>query len=86
MRSTVKLHKINTVWGAAAGSCGVQQSPPQSAAAADARAALDTALDRGAARCVDLVSTLIHRLDGRAEQPMGELREYARQRRSAQGS
>jgi transcriptional regulator with XRE-family HTH domain len=54
-----------------------------SAAAADARAALDTALDSGAARCVDLVSALIHRLDGRAEQPIVELREYARQRLAA---
>lgn len=54
-----------------------------SAAAADARAALDTALDSGAARCVDLVSALIHRLDGRTEQPMAELREYARERLAA---
>ncbi|MER8090715.1 XRE family transcriptional regulator [Streptomyces sp. NPDC094048] len=48
------------------------------AAAADARAALDTALNSGAARCVDLVSALIRRLDGRPERPMVELREYAR--------
>ncbi|MFD8201654.1 XRE family transcriptional regulator [Streptomyces sp. NPDC059701] len=51
-----------------------------SAAAADARAALDTALESGAARCVDLVSSLISRLDDRTEQPMVELREYARER------
>jgi hypothetical protein len=54
-----------------------------STVAADARAALDTALDSGAARCVDLVSALIHRLASRAEQPMVELREYARERLAA---
>jgi hypothetical protein len=51
-----------------------------SAAAADARAALDTALDSGAARCIDLVRALIRRTGGRTEQPMIELREYARER------
>lgn len=51
-----------------------------SAAAADARAALDTALDSKAARCVDLASALIRRLGHRTEQPMVELREYARER------
>ncbi|MEV0282149.1 hypothetical protein AB0I22_38060 [Streptomyces sp. NPDC050610] len=50
------------------------------AAAADARAAFDTALDSGAMRCIDLASALIRRLDHRTEQPMTELREYARQR------
>ncbi|MET7520489.1 hypothetical protein ABZS88_45650 [Streptomyces sp. NPDC005480] len=50
------------------------------AAAADARAALDTALDSGATRCVDLASTLIRRLDNRTEQPRIELREYAPER------
>ncbi|HZH27338.1 MAG TPA: hypothetical protein VEY95_09155 [Azospirillaceae bacterium] len=62
---------------------GALHSRDASAAAVDARAALDTALDSGAARCVDLVSALIHRLDGRAEQPMVELREYARERLAA---
>ncbi|MEU8648614.1 hypothetical protein [Streptomyces sp. NPDC048737] len=51
-----------------------------SAAAADARAALDCALDSGATRCIDLASALIRRLDDRTEQPMIELREYARER------
>ncbi|MDX3539972.1 XRE family transcriptional regulator [Streptomyces sp. MB09-01] len=51
-----------------------------SAAAAAARAALDTALDSGATRCIDLASALIRRLDDRTEQPMVELREYARER------
>ncbi|MEU7046469.1 hypothetical protein AB0A77_36220 [Streptomyces varsoviensis] len=51
-----------------------------SAAAADARAALDTALDSGATRCIDLASALIRRLDHRPERPMAELREYARER------
>jgi hypothetical protein len=51
-----------------------------SAAAADARAALDTALDSGATRCIDLASALIRRLDDRTERPMIELREYARER------
>jgi transcriptional regulator with XRE-family HTH domain len=55
-----------------------------SAAAADARAALDTALDTGAARCVDLVSSLLHRLDGRTERPLAELRAYARERLASQ--
>lgn len=50
------------------------------AAAADARAALDTALASGAARCVDLVSSFIRRLDSRTEPPMVELREYAHER------
>ncbi|WP_328726998.1 helix-turn-helix transcriptional regulator [Streptomyces sp. NBC_00259] len=50
------------------------------AAAADARFALETALDSGAARCVDLVSALISRMDNRTEQPVIELREYARER------
>ncbi|MCZ4098960.1 helix-turn-helix transcriptional regulator [Streptomyces sp. SID13666] len=48
-------------------------------AAANARAALDTALDSQASRCVDLASALIRRLDHRTEQPMVELREYARE-------
>ncbi|WP_159011976.1 helix-turn-helix domain-containing protein [Streptomyces sp. NRRL F-5123] len=51
------------------------------AAAADgARAAFDAALDTGAARCIDLVSALIRRLDGRTERPLAELRDYARER------
>ncbi|WP_345593298.1 XRE family transcriptional regulator [Streptomyces marokkonensis] len=59
---------------------GLLHNRDASAAAADARAALDTALDSGAARCVDLVFALIRRLDNRTEQPMVELREYARER------
>ncbi|MGV9963276.1 hypothetical protein ACWDU3_05055 [Streptomyces olivaceus] len=51
-----------------------------STAAADARAALDTALASGATRCIDLASALIHRLGDRTEQPMIELGEYARER------
>ncbi|MFW6692786.1 hypothetical protein [Streptomyces sp. MAR4 CNX-425] len=53
------------------------------AAADGARAALDTALDTGAARCVDLVTTFISRLDGRTERPLVELRKYARERLAA---
>ena len=49
------------------------------AAAADARAALDAAAQSGAARCLDLAYALINRLDGRPEQPMKELRAYARE-------
>ncbi|MEU7730414.1 hypothetical protein AB0B78_35175 [Streptomyces sp. NPDC040724] len=49
-------------------------------AAAAARAALDTALDSGATRCIDHASALIRRMDDRTEQPMVELREYARER------
>ncbi|MFF1568715.1 hypothetical protein ACFVY1_35430 [Streptomyces sp. NPDC058293] len=48
-------------------------------AAAAARAALDTALDSGAARCVDLVSAFINRQTERTERPIVELREYARE-------
>lgn len=59
---------------------GALQTGDASAAAADARAALDTALTSGATRCIDLASALIRRLDDRAEQPMVELREYARDR------
>ncbi|WP_329468567.1 helix-turn-helix domain-containing protein [Streptomyces sp. NBC_01431] len=47
------------------------------AAATDARTALDTALDSGAARCIELVSAFITRLDQRNEQPLLELSEYA---------
>ncbi|MER6318844.1 helix-turn-helix transcriptional regulator [Streptomyces sp. NPDC001581] len=54
-----------------------------SATAAAARAALDTALDSGATRCIDLASALIRRLDNRTEQPMIELRDYARERLAA---
>ncbi|WP_407566099.1 hypothetical protein [Streptomyces sp. 184] len=50
------------------------------AAAANARAALDRALDTGAARCVDLVTNLIDGLDERTERPLVELREYVRER------
>ncbi|MGW2863384.1 hypothetical protein [Streptomyces sp. NPDC001205] len=50
------------------------------AAAADARTALDTALETGAARCIDHVSALIARLDQRSERPIVELREYAHAR------
>lgn len=53
------------------------------ATATDARAALDAALGSGAARCVDLVSALIRRLDNRTEQPIVELREYTRERLAA---
>ncbi|GGU43077.1 hypothetical protein GCM10010289_74900 [Streptomyces violascens] len=49
-------------------------------AADNARAALDTALDTGAPRCVDLVATFIGRLDKRPEQPIVDLRDYARHR------
>ncbi|MFD3480530.1 helix-turn-helix transcriptional regulator [Streptomyces sp. NPDC058695] len=59
---------------------GSLQHRDASAAAADARAALDTALDSGATRCIDLASALIRRLDDRTERPMIELREYARER------
>ncbi|MEU3298846.1 MULTISPECIES: XRE family transcriptional regulator [unclassified Streptomyces] len=59
---------------------GALHNRDAAAAAADARFALDTALDSGAARCVDLVSALIRRLDDRTEQPVIELREYARER------
>jgi transcriptional regulator with XRE-family HTH domain len=57
---------------------GALRSRDAAAAAADARAALDTALGSGAARCVDLVSAFISRLDERTEQPIVELRAYAR--------
>ncbi|MEU5255153.1 hypothetical protein [Streptomyces longwoodensis] len=54
-----------------------------SAAAIDARAALDTALDTDAARCVDLVLAFLLQTSDRAEQPLVELREYARHRLTA---
>jgi hypothetical protein len=59
---------------------GSLQGRDAAAAATDARTALDAALGSGAARCVDLVSALIRRLDNRTEQPIVELREYARER------
>ncbi|MER7728568.1 helix-turn-helix transcriptional regulator [Streptomyces sp. NPDC096323] len=59
---------------------GALQDRDATAAAADALAALDTALASGATRCVDLASALIRRLDDRPEPPMIELREYARER------
>ncbi|MDQ0776998.1 transcriptional regulator with XRE-family HTH domain [Streptomyces aurantiacus] len=59
---------------------GSLQDRDASAAAADARAALDTAIDSGATRCIDLASALIRRLGDRIERPMIELREYARER------
>ncbi|MFA3843308.1 hypothetical protein [Streptomyces aureus] len=58
---------------------GALRSRDVPAAAAAARAALDTALDSGAARCVDLVSAFINRQTERTEQPIVELREYARE-------
>ncbi|MFJ8768916.1 XRE family transcriptional regulator [Streptomyces clavifer] len=59
---------------------GSLQNRDASAAAADARAALDTAIASGATRCIDLASALIRRLNTRTEQPMIELCEYARDR------
>lgn len=49
-------------------------------AAADVRAALDTALDSDAARCVDLVRAFIRRTAGRTVQPLVDPSEYARER------
>lgn len=49
-------------------------------AAADARAALDVAMESGAQRCVQLVTALVDRLGERGEQPLVELRDYARDR------
>ena len=49
------------------------------AAAADARTAWTQQRQSGAARCLDLAYALINRLDGRPEQPMKELRAYARE-------
>ncbi|UQT61216.1 hypothetical protein M4V62_42510 [Streptomyces durmitorensis] len=55
---------------------GSLRSHDVSAAATDDR----TALDSGARRCVDLVSTFIRRLEDRSERPMAELHAYARER------
>ncbi|MFF8932295.1 helix-turn-helix domain-containing protein [Streptomyces longwoodensis] len=54
-----------------------------SAAAIDARTALDTALDTDATRCVDLVRAFLRQTGDRTEQPLVELREYARHRLTA---
>lgn len=59
---------------------GSLQDRDASAAAADARTALDTALASGSTRCIDLASALIRRLGDRTERPVIELREYARER------
>ncbi|MGW3991797.1 helix-turn-helix transcriptional regulator [Streptomyces sp. NPDC004830] len=58
---------------------GALRARDASAPADDARTALDTALDTDAARCVDLVRAFIRQTNDRAEQPLVELREYARQ-------
>ncbi|MEV0277632.1 hypothetical protein AB0I22_14810 [Streptomyces sp. NPDC050610] len=55
---------------------------PDAAGSNSAPHRADTALDTGATCCIGLDSTLIRRLDHRPEQPMTELREYARQRPS----
>ncbi|RII07986.1 Protein involved in sporulation [Streptomyces sp. YIM 130001] len=47
------------------------------AAAAAARAALDAARATGASRCIDLVSTLMHRLHNHPEAPLAPVASYA---------
>jgi hypothetical protein len=54
-----------------------------SAAAIDARTALDTALETDATRCVDLVRAFLRQTGDRTEQPLVELRKYARHRLTA---